>query len=35
MVYVVKTFYRVFIPFVIGGLVLQMGLTLWRFRVGR
>lgn len=35
LVYGVKVFYRAFIPFVIGGLVLQMGLHLWRFRVGR
>jgi hypothetical protein len=35
LVYGVKVFYRVFIPFVIGGLLLQMGLHLWRFWVGR
>jgi hypothetical protein len=31
LVYAVKVFYRLFIPFVIGGLVLQVGLSLWRF----
>jgi hypothetical protein len=31
----VKVFYTAFIPFVIGGLVLQVGLSLWRFWVGR
>lgn len=31
VVYGVKVFYRAFIPFVIGGLVLQMGLHLRRF----
>ena len=33
--YAVKVFYLAFIPFVIGGLVLQVGLNLWRFWVGR
>ncbi len=31
LVYGVRVFYRAFIPFVIGGLVLQMGLHLRRF----
>jgi predicted CXXCH cytochrome family protein len=35
LVYAVKVFYLAFIPFVIGGLVLQVGLNLWRFWVGR
>jgi hypothetical protein len=35
MVYAVKLFYMVFIPFIIGGLVLQMLLHLWRVVVNR
>jgi len=35
LVYVVKLFYRVFIPFVIGGLLLQILLQLWRVVVNR
>ena len=35
LVYAVKVFYRAFIPFVIGGLVLQVGLNLRRFLVTR
>ena len=35
MVYAVKLFYMIFIPFIIGGLVLQMLLHLWRVVVNR
>lgn len=35
LVYLVKQFYAVFIPFVIGGLVLQILLHLWRVVVNR
>jgi predicted CXXCH cytochrome family protein len=35
LVYAVKVFYGVFIPFVIGGLVLQVGLNLRRFWKGK
>ena len=35
LVYVVKLFYMIFIPFVIGGLVLQILLHLWRVVVNR
>jgi predicted CXXCH cytochrome family protein len=35
MVYAVKVFYMVFIPFIIGGLVLQVMLHLWRVVVNR
>jgi RES domain-containing protein len=35
MVYAVKIFYMVFIPFIIGGLVLQVMLHLWRVVVNR
>ncbi len=35
LVYGVKVFYSTFIPFVIGGLVLQIGLHVRRFWVGR
>jgi hypothetical protein len=34
-VYAVKVAYGVFIPFIIGGLVLQMLLHLWRMAVNR
>ena len=35
IVYAVKVFYRIFIPFMIGGLVLQILLHLWRLVVNR
>lgn len=35
IVYAVTLFYRIFIPFVIGGLILQIGLHLWRVVVNR
>ncbi len=35
LVYAVKIFYTIFIPFVIGGLVLQILLHLWRVVVNR
>jgi len=35
LVYAVKIFYMIFIPFVIGGLVLQILLHLWRVVVNR
>jgi len=35
MVYAVKIFYVIFIPFIIGGLVLQVMLHLWRVVVNR
>jgi hypothetical protein len=35
LVYAVKLFYKAFIPFVIGGLVLQILLHLWRVVVNR
>jgi hypothetical protein len=35
MVYAVKLFYMIFIPFIIGGLILQMLLHLWRVVVNR
>jgi len=35
MVYAVKVFYVIFIPFIIGGLVLQVLLHLWRVVVNR
>jgi hypothetical protein len=35
LVYGVKIFYTVFIPFIIGGLVLQILLHLWRVVVNR
>lgn len=35
MVYAVKVFYMIFIPFIIGGLVLQVLLHLWRVVVNR
>jgi nitrate/TMAO reductase-like tetraheme cytochrome c subunit len=35
LVYLVKVFYAVFIPFVIGGLVLQILLHVWRVAVNR
>ncbi|MBI4443936.1 MAG: cytochrome c3 family protein [Acidobacteria bacterium] len=35
LVYLVELFYMIFIPFVIGGLVLQVGLNLWRVVVNR
>ena len=35
LVYAVKMFYAIFIPFVIGGLVLQILLHLWRAVVNR
>lgn len=35
LVYAVKVFYMIFIPFVIGGLVLQILLHLWRVVVNR
>ena len=35
LVYAVKIFYWAFIPFVIGGLLLQVGLNLRRFLVTR
>jgi hypothetical protein len=30
MVYAVRLFYKIFIPFIIGGLVLQMALHVFR-----
>ena len=33
--YAVKIFYMIFIPFIIGGLVLQVMLHLWRVVVNR
>ena len=35
LVYAVGLFYRFFIPFIIGGLVLQIALHLWRVVVNR
>lgn len=35
LVFVVDVFYRVFIPFMIGGLVLQILLHIWRYAVKR
>jgi predicted CXXCH cytochrome family protein len=35
LVYGVKVFYAIFIPFIIGGLILQMVLHLWRVVVNR
>lgn len=35
LVYATKLFYKIFIPFVIGGLVLQILLHLWRVAVNR
>ncbi len=35
LVYGVGVFYKIFIPFIIGGLVLQILLHLWRIVVNR
>jgi hypothetical protein len=35
LVYYVKLFYRIFIPFIIIGLVLQILLHVWRLVVNR
>ncbi len=35
LVYLVKTFYKVLIPFIVGGLILQILLHLWRVVVNR
>jgi uncharacterized membrane protein len=35
LVYLVKLFYKIFIPFVIGGIVLQVFLHIWRVAINR
>ena len=35
LVYLVQLFYTIFIPLVVGGLILQVGLNLWRVVVNR
>ena len=35
LVYLVKLFYRIFIPFIIGGIVLQVFLHVWRMAINR
>jgi len=35
LVYMVQLFYKIFIPFIVGGLILQIALHLWRVVVNR
>ena len=35
LVYMVELFYKIFIPFIVGGLILQIGLNLWRVVANR